>query len=90
MIIGKHDSETPELSMNYQIVDFTLLYSVPLEFLKAFSERKGKRLQMKTPHRELLSQHFGNFFSRIGLPNEDHINKDEVKKVIREFEKQGS
>lgn len=89
-IIGKHDSENTDLRINYHIVDFSRIHTIPVPFLKRFSEMNGKRIRLSTPHRELLSQQFANFMSRIGLPNEDHINKQELKQLIRNFEKMQS
>jgi hypothetical protein len=79
-LIGKHSSEN--ITMRYKIVEFSRIFTLPYEFLMNFSEYHGLRLRLNTPHRELLSQQFGNYFSRIGLPNEDFINKKQLKNEL--------
>ncbi len=78
-LIGKSDGD---IKMGYKIVDFSNIFSLPYQFLMSFREIHGSRLRLNTPHRELLSQQFGNYFTRIGIPNEDFINKTELKKDL--------
>lgn len=78
-LIGKHEGL---LRMNYKIVDFRTLYLVPTETVNNFAKHHGIRLRMNTPHRELLSQSFGNYFARIGLPNEDHIESKDLRNSL--------
>lgn len=75
-LIGNHPG--PELEMNYQVVDFSSVFTLPYETLKRYQEKHGPRLRLNIPHREYLSQRFGNFYSRIGLPNEDHIRQSDM------------
>ncbi|MEG6615412.1 hypothetical protein V6C27_03070 [Peptococcaceae bacterium 1198_IL3148] len=82
-LIGKHESEDDRLNMNFQIVDFSDLHTIPFDFIRKYSEQYGRRLKLNTPHRELLSQQFGNYFSRIGLPNEDFISKTDLKEALK-------
>lgn len=87
ILIGNHTSQNRELEINYQLVDFTSVYTLPLSFLNVFKENHGVRLRLNTPHREMVSQQFGNFMSRIGLPNEDFIKKEELRKIIKDLER---
>lgn len=59
------------------IVDFTRIYTIPYEILSKFSKEYGPRLRPTSPILEKLSQHFGNYFSRIGLEYERR--SDELK-----------
>lgn len=81
-LIGKYDGEKKELHMNYQIVDFSELFILPYDFLMSFRETHGTRLRLNSPHRELLNQQMGNYFSRIGLPNEDVIDRKDLQASI--------
>ncbi|MFB6475792.1 hypothetical protein ACFCW7_23310 [Paenibacillus glucanolyticus] len=78
-LIGKH---TGEITMNYKIVDFSQVFTLSYDFIAKFIPHHGKRLRLNTPHREQLSQQFGNYFARIGLPNEDFINKKVLKEDL--------
>jgi hypothetical protein len=64
------------IQMDYQLVDFTSIYSSPYRLLDAVSKRQGARLRLQSPYLEYLSQRFGNYFSRVGLPK--GISKDEI------------
>ncbi|MCF8011616.1 MAG: hypothetical protein K9L17_08790 [Clostridiales bacterium] len=86
MSLSKHESEDHNLNMNYKIVDFTSIFTIPYNYLSTFAEKSGKRLRLNSPHRELLSQEFGNFFARIGLPNEDFIQKKELKEAVEQVD----
>jgi hypothetical protein len=52
------------------IVDFTRIFTIQYEILSGFSKQYGERLRPSSPILEKMSQHFGNFFSRIGLEYE--------------------
>lgn len=75
MLIGEHISEKEALCINYQVVDLASIYTLPYAVLDEMRKHTDGRLRLNTPHRELLNQHFGNYYSRIGLPNEDFISK---------------
>jgi len=81
-LIGCH---TGAINLNYQIVDFSSVFTIPYKILMDFRQVHGLRLRLNTPHRELLSQRFGSFFARIGLPNEDHIKEIDLHKVVKSF-----
>jgi hypothetical protein len=56
------------MERDYRVVDFRTVYSLPLDFLKEFSSKIGKRIRLLPPYREQLSQAFARFFMRVGLP----------------------
>ena len=55
-------------SREIQLVDFRRVYSLPLPFLRGFSNRCRNRIRLLPPYREHLSQAFARFFMRVGLP----------------------
>lgn len=81
-LIGEYDE-----SFGFQIVNFSKIFTIPYGILDNFKDYHGPRLRLNTPHRELLSQQFGQFFSRIGLPNDDHISEKQLNKVVRDIYK---
>lgn len=83
-LIGNHDGS---IKLQYQIVDFTAIYTIPYKVLEDIKSKVGPRLRLNTPHREYLSQRFGSFYSRIGLPDSDHITQDEIFAVLQNDEK---
>lgn len=86
-IIGEHNSQHSALSINYQIVDLASIFTIPYSVLDDFRKYHGKRLRLNTPHRELLNQQFGNFYSRIGLPNQDFISISILEGKIKEAQR---
>lgn len=73
-LLGKNENGT--IQMNYQIVDFTSLYSISTALLEKFKQEHGVRLRLNSPYLELMSQRFGNLFSRVGLPTS--IKKEDL------------
>ena len=59
-----------EFQRGYSVVSFRDLYTVPYDVIKELANRDEKRLRLLTPYREQLSQAFGKFFMRIGLPTD--------------------
>lgn len=59
-----------EVKMNYQIVQFDALYTIPWDLLNSFCKKNGTRLRLKSPYIEQLSQHFGKYFSRVATPED--------------------
>ena len=57
-----------EFSVDYQIVNFHHVYSIPRSFLELVAEDAGERLRLLPPYREHLSQAFARYFMRMGLP----------------------
>ncbi|MCG7385125.1 hypothetical protein [Paenibacillus sp. ACRRY] len=67
-----------EIEIDYSIVDFANIYSITYALLDSFRLNTEKRLRLKSPYVEELSQRFGYFYSKVGQPN-GSINKDELK-----------
>lgn len=59
-----------ELPQGIQIVDFHSVFTAPFDFLTQFAASQGRRLRLRSPYKEKLSQAFGHFFSRVGLPDD--------------------
>jgi hypothetical protein len=70
-VLGYHllnKCKIDRLKMDYSVVDFRSIYSVPFDFLVDFAKIKFERLRLLSPYREHLSQAFARFFMRVGLP----------------------
>lgn len=74
-LLHKRDN-TPAL--NWSVVDFHWLYTLPKTFLSGFAASLGPRLRLCSPYREHLAQAFARYFMRVGLPHD-----------ARAFEKEG-
>jgi hypothetical protein len=74
-LLNLHSSNN--LSMDYSVVDFHQLYSLPKDYLKKIASLIPVRLRLLPPYREHLSQAFARYFMRVGLPLD--INKDKIK-----------
>lgn len=51
-----------------KLANFHKIYSMPVDYVKDFAERKGNRIRLNPPYREHLSQSLARFFMRVGLP----------------------
>lgn len=51
-----------------RLVDFHLIFSMPLDFMRGLAQARGKRLRLLPPYREHLGQAFARYFMRVGLP----------------------
>ena len=72
-----------EEDLNYKVIDFSEIYSVPIEYIRKYKrDNTIKNICLNTPYVEYMSQRFGIYFSRIGLPN----GIDE-KKLKEDFDK---
>jgi hypothetical protein len=81
-VIGNHAGN---ININFQVVDFTSIFTMPYRLLNDFKIVQGNpRLRLNTPHREYLNQRFGSFYSRIGLPNEDHISEENLLGLVND------
>ncbi len=60
--------EIDGFKIEYLVVDFRSVYSVPFDFLVELAKKRSKRLRLLPPYREHLSQAFARFFMRVGLP----------------------
>lgn len=79
-LLGRHAGG---FDVGYQLVDFSRIYTSPLGFVEYYRTHTTKpRLRLNTPHRELLNQSLGHYFSRIGLPNDDHITEDDLLECV--------
>jgi hypothetical protein len=64
--------------LDWSVVDFHWLSTVPKHFLSGFAASLGPRLRLRSPYREHLAQAFARYFMRVGLPHD-----------ARAFEKEG-
>jgi hypothetical protein len=55
---------------DYLIVDLKNPRSLPIEFIKKLAELSPKRIRLKSPYKEYLSQSFARVVMRIGIPDE--------------------
>lgn len=53
-----------------RVVDFRLLSVASISFAQRTAEQAGRRLRLKSPCVEYLSQAFARFFMRVGLPSD--------------------
>jgi len=60
--------KTDGFEIEYSVVDFRSVYSVPFDFIVELAQKRDKRLRLLSPYREHLSQAFARFFMRVGLP----------------------
>jgi hypothetical protein len=74
-LLHKHDME-PKLE--WSVVNFHRLYTLPKSFLEQYAQSLGPRLRLLSPYREHLAQAFARYFMRVGLPHD-----------AKEFEKEG-
>ena len=61
-------TRVPEDPQDARIVDFREIHSLPVEFLGAHANSRGKRCRLRSPYLEHYSQAFARFFMRVGLP----------------------
>lgn len=62
-------SELEEFIMDYRVVDFYDVFTLPKIFLESLlTKRNQQRIRLLPPYREHLSQAFARFFMRVGLP----------------------
>jgi len=69
-----------DIHMKPKLVDFGSIHTIPIEYLSLIREKLGNSIALNSPYREFVSQRFGAFFSRIGLPN--GINSKELQRYI--------
>lgn len=64
-----NEGGSQQLATTHRIVNFHDVFTVPRVFLQTLlSQRKRRRLRLRPPYREHLSQAFARFFMRVGLP----------------------
>jgi hypothetical protein len=71
-------SKTENVEIDYCVVDFHRIYTVPKAYLKQIALNNKFRIRLLPPYREHLSQAFARYFMRVGLPVD--ISRDEIKK----------
>ncbi len=74
-LLHKRDEEP---CLEWSVVTFHSLYTLPKSYLTAFAASLGPRLRLRSPYREHLAQAFARYFMRVGLPHD-----------ARAFEKEG-
>jgi hypothetical protein len=67
MLAGWEDSDP---KMEIRIVDFGRIFSMARAYLSQLALDQGKRLRLRPPYREHLSQSFARYFMRVGLPED--------------------
>ena len=58
---------------DFFIVDFKYAFSTPLSYLKTITAKKERRLRLKSPYREHLSQSFARYIMRVGIERTEEI-----------------
>ncbi len=72
-------AKSDNIEIDYCVVDFHRVYTVPKQYLKKVACKNEFRLRLLPPYREHLSQAFARYFMRVGLPVD--IDKEEIKNV---------
>ena len=64
--------------LNWSLVDFHHLFTLPKRYVEDFAEASGNRLRLVPPYREHLAQAFARYVMRVGLPApiEGFVNLD--------------
>ncbi|GIP58680.1 hypothetical protein [Paenibacillus woosongensis] len=77
-LLNKHDSK--EGSIDYKIIDFSQVYTVPLGVLKNWKSAKTERIpRLLSPYTEHMSQRFGIKMMRVGTDDNLKVNLDELR-----------
>lgn len=69
-LLNRHDP-----MLDWSIVDFRQLFTLPRSYLEAHAASIGPRLRMQSPYREAVAQAFARYFMRVALP-EDPVEFD--------------
>lgn len=75
-----------EICMGYQVVRFDHVISVPWKIINAYSHTHGPRLRLKSPYIQQLSQHFGNHFGRVAIPEDRQKLLEKYYAIKKEYE----
>jgi len=65
MVLLQDRASAPK--MEWSVVNFRNLYTVPKSLVQEHVNGEGMRLRMTPPHREMVSQAFGKYFMRVAL-----------------------
>lgn len=69
-LLNSYNFETREdLKDELLVVDFKSIFSVNIDFLKAFTLEQKELIGLKSPYIEHLAQAFARFLMRVGLPS---------------------
>lgn len=60
----------PDHESDFTVVNFAMATTVAITTLEAFANSSLPRLRLLSPYREQMSQAFGRFIMRVGLPND--------------------
>jgi hypothetical protein len=63
-------NEEPSADFPFSVVDFHSIYSAPKDYLMELARQQKPRIRLISPYREHLSQAFGKYFMRVGLPGD--------------------
>lgn len=89
LLLDKFDNS--ELGFDYSFVDFSKIYVVPYDYVASFISGMQKRVKMKSPYRERLSQAFARKFMRVGLPVDIARDIPEIEfKAVTAYGQEGS
>ena|SRR5258705_7279144 len=69
--VGVHLLQKCEIAgfeRGYRVVDFRLVFTLPLEYVESLASHGAPRLRLCPPYREHLAQAFARFLMRVGLP----------------------
>ncbi len=61
-------NKEPTADFPFSIVGFHSIYAAPKDYLLELAKRQKPRIRPRPPYREHLSQAFGKYFMRVGLP----------------------
>lgn len=67
LLASPHD---PAQNRGALVVDFRVIHSLPVGYLRRHASRLGDRRRLKSPYLEHFSQAFARFFMRVGLPSD--------------------
>lgn len=62
------DKKEGQVKFDFSYVIFSEVYQVNTHLLLEAIRKQEKRVIMNSPYREWLSQRFGNYYARVGLP----------------------
>jgi hypothetical protein len=61
--------DAPEEPKKTLVVDFRLIASLPVGYVRRMADDAGERWRLQPPYLEALSHAFGRFFSRVAVPD---------------------
>jgi hypothetical protein len=67
-VLRPSDAAGPPLE--WSLIDFRRLYTLPLDDIQRLANSLGTRLRLKSPYREHVAQSFARFHMRVGLPTD--------------------